>query len=189
MRYMEGGRDRFVEFVQMAHLNDMPNATNWLSVYAKLLPTERKIVSFDDVCAAAGVQPKNLMAEVVSSAMEIGQDVGNLIAASTHPAVVAQLAKSAQRIDGKHAEVSHKDRIAFLQSSASRFLPVSKSGSTVNVNTSASAAAAAAAAASEEPSVPSFAQDMERLAPVRQQVQRELGDPPTPAFLEGEVAE
>lgn len=184
IRYIDGGRDRFVEFVQMAVLNELPESKKWWDIYTRLLTSERERVNFDDVCAASGVQPNRLMSEIVSTVMEAAQDAGNLVAAATHPAVVAALAESAQRISGKYTEVSHKDRIAFLTSNPARFIPVAK-GPTVHVN--ASANAAAAAAASEEPSVPPFAQDMEQLAPARQHIQGELAK--TPAFLEGDVSE
>lgn len=168
-RYIEGGRERFVEFVQMAVLNRMEVAQQWWAVYADLLPNERRKVSFDDVCAAAGIKPSELMSVVVSTAMEFGQDVGNLVAATMHPKVTAQLAKSAERISGEYADVAHRDRMAFLQSQ--RFLPTPK-GTTVHVN--ASANAQAAAAAQSEPSVPGFADDMAALAPVRQGIHREI---------------
>lgn len=182
-RYIEGGRERFVELVQMAVLNGIPAAESWWEVYSKLLTNERLKVSFDDVCAASGTSPKDLMAAVVSTAMEYGQDVGNLVAAATHPAVVARLAESAQRITGKYAEVSHKDRIAFLQGQPVRFLPQPR-GNTVTVNASANSQAAALAA--NEPSVPTFADDMSSLSRPRPELPAPSN---TPSFLVGAVVE
>ena len=168
-RYIDGGRARFVEFVQMAVLNGDLLAQKWWLVYADLLPAERATVSFDDVCAASGVAPKDLMALVVSTAMEYGTDVGNLVAAALHPAVVHQAAKSAKRIGGQWAEIAQRDRQMLFQHQ--NFIPIPK-GATVHVHASANAQAAAAASA--EPTVPAFAADMEALRATRQVVQRQL---------------
>jgi hypothetical protein len=170
-RYIDGGRVRFIEFVQMAMLNRLPNCEKWWMVYADLLPGERHTVSYDDVCAAAGVRPSELMAEVVSTGMEFGTDVGNLAAAALHPAIVHQTGKSAKRIAGEYAEIAMKDRHALLQ--ARGFLPVPK-GSTIHVHANASANAQAAAAAQADPSVPSFADNMASLSSPRRGVQQQL---------------
>lgn len=154
-RYIDGGRERFIELVQLAVLDNHPHACNWWAVYKDLTPYQRTLVSFDDVCAASGVKPSALMATVVTVAMELGRDVGNLVAALTHPDVVAKLAESAKRIDGSFAEIAHKDRLAFLQ--AQGYMPVPKSH-VINVNASANAQAAAAAAS--EPAMPAFAADI-----------------------------
>jgi len=181
MRYIDGGRDRFIEFVQMAVLNGSDVAERWMFVYADLLPSERKVVNFDDVCAGSGVAPKDLMAVVVSTAMEFGQDVANLVAAAIQGAVVQKMGESAMRITGKYVDVSQRDRIALLQSASVRFLPVPK-GTVVHVTASANSQAAAAASA--EPSVPTFAEDMAQLVPARQQVQRDI-ELDSPSFLDG----
>ena len=161
MRYLPGGRNSFIEYVQMAALNGSEDAKRWLTVYTSLAPSMQPRVSFDDVCAGSGVYPKNLMAVVVSTAMEFGQDVSNLVAAAVQGSVVDAMGKSALRTTGKYADIAQKDRVAFLSSSVARFLPTR--GTTVNVSASASAQAASASAA--EPSVPSFADDMASLAP------------------------
>ena len=151
VRYLEGGITRFLEFVQLAVLNGGTHAAKWWQVYADLTPTERREAVLDDVCCAAGVKPYELMAEVVASGMQFGQDVGNLIASSMSPEVIAQMAKSATRIDDvRFAETSQKDRHVFLQSVG--FAPASKPGIAVQVSANASAASAAAA----DPSVPPF---------------------------------
>lgn len=170
-RYIDGGRARFIEFVQYAVLNELPAAQAFYFVYCDLLPAERARVSFDDVCAAAGVRPDVLMAEIVSTAMQFGQDVGNLVAAATKPTIMHQLTKSAKRIGGKHAEIAMKDRHEFLR--AQGMLVVPKSAQ-VHVHASASANAQAAAAAAIDPSMPSFAASMEALAAPRTGVQQEL---------------
>lgn len=170
-RYIDGGRPRFIEFLQMGMLNQLPNCVKFWLVYADLLPGERHQVSYDDVCAAAGVRPSALMAEIVSTGMEFGTDVGNLAAAALHPAIVHQTGKSAKRIAGEYAEIAMKDRHAMLQ--ARGFLPIPK-GATVHVHANASASAQAAAAAAADPSVPSFADNMASLARPRQVVQQQL---------------
>lgn len=157
-RYIDGGRDKFLEFVQLAVLEEYADAIKWWSVFADLLPYERETVSLDDVTAAAGVRPSRLMSIVVSCAMEMGRDVGNLIAAMTHPLVVAAATKSAQVITGEDKDIGFKDRQMLFQHH--NFIPAPK-GTTVNVNANASAKAAAAAAA--DPSVPKFGNDLRQV--------------------------
>lgn len=171
IRYIDGGRQRFIEFVQMAMQNGNPHAESFLVVFADLTPGDRMKVSFDDVCAAAGVRPADLMSAVVACAMEYGTDVGNLVAAAMHPTIVHQSAKSAKRIGGQFAEISFKDRLLMLQ--AQKFAPVPKSAS-VHVHANANANAQAAAAAAAEPSVPAFASDLAALTDAKRTVQRQL---------------
>lgn len=168
-RYIDGGRTRFVEYIQLAMLNRLPSASKWWLVFADLTVHERAVVSFDDVCAASGVAPQTLMAEVVSIAMEHSKDVGNLVAAALHPTIVHQTGKSAKRIGGQHAQIALEDRKILLQQQG--FMPIPK-GASIHVH--ASATAQAAAAASADPSVPGFADDMDALARPRQGVQRQL---------------
>lgn len=162
-RYMEGGRDQFVLLVQRAMLNNEPLACKWWTGYADLPPYTRQHVSFDDICAATGVEPSALCAVIVSTAMRFGRDVANMVAALTHPKVVAAQATSAERINGDYAEISYRDRLSFLQ--AMGFAPIPKGGAVINVH--ASANAQAAAAASSEPTVPSFADDLAQLSTPR----------------------
>lgn len=158
-RFIDGGRDRFIEVMQTAVLNNDPVACQWWEVYRELPSYPRSLISFDDVCAASGVQPKQLLMTIISTAMDFGQDVGNLVAAVMHPKVVSRMAQSAERIDGDYADIALKDRHAFLQ--ARGFLPVAK-GATINIHASASAQAASAAA--QEPSVPSFTETIDATA-------------------------
>jgi hypothetical protein len=172
-RFIDGGRPRFIALVQQAMLNRIACAEKWWLVYAELTANERAIVSFDDVCAASGVRPSELMANVVAVAMEFEQDVGNLVAATTHPAIVHQAAKSAKRIGGDYAHIAVKDREMLFQHHG--FVPVPKAA-IVSVHANASATAQAAAAAAVDPSVPSFADTMRSLSGVREQVHRQLGE-------------
>lgn len=180
LRYVEGGRIRFIEFVQLAMQNGNPHARAFLIVYADLGPGDRLKVSLDDVCAAAGVRPADLMAAVVSTAMEAAADVGNLAAASMHPGIIHAAGKSAKRIGGQFAEVAFKDRLLMLQ--AAKFAPVPK-GASVHVHANASASAQAAAAAATEPSVPSFSDDLAALDVAKRTVQRQLTE-----GVSGEIA-
>jgi hypothetical protein len=158
VRYMPGGREQFLEFVKLAALNRDEHAMAFWAVYADLLPTQRTVCNFDDVCFAAGVKPADLMRGVVGHGMEASVDMGNLVAAALQPDVIAAMGKSALRIDGDHAEIAARDRTQFLQGRG--FLPLPKGASThVHVNANATAAAASAA----EPSVPRFADDLASL--------------------------
>lgn len=159
LRYLPGGKKRFLEFVKLAVLNGDPAAKVWWAAYADLTTHQRLRVSFDDICEAVDVKPSMLMAAIVGHGMEAAADVGTLIAAAFHPQVVQAAGESALRIDGEHAEIALEDRKNLLM--ARGFLPVPK-GTAVHVH--ASANAQAAAASSSEPSVPKFAQDMEALS-------------------------
>lgn len=169
-RYIDGGRDKFIEMMQIAMLNGDPMAIAWWTVFADLTPTERTLVSFDDICGASGVQPSALMALVVKTAMDFGRDVANFVAALTHPRVVEASVKSAEKID---SEIGFKDREMLFKHH--QFIPLPK-GMTVNLHASANAQAAAAAAS--EPSVPSFTDDLAAAAATKSTVQRQLTEVP-----------
>ncbi len=161
IRYVDGGRKTFLEFVQLAVQEDNPTAQEFWTVYMDLPPYERSKVSLDDVCAAAGVQPSYLIGQIVTVAVEFGRDMGNLVAATMHPKVVRKHVESAMDINGLNPEISLKDRMAFLQ--AQNFLPAPKS-SLAQINVNASANSQAAAAAATEPSVPSFIDDIRQVS-------------------------
>lgn len=151
-RHLNGGRDHFIELVQLAALEDDPDAIKFLSVLATLSPYERKMCNFDEVCVAAGVRPSKLVGAVTSCAMEHGADVGNLVYAASHPKVVAAGIAAALKPEGQ------RDREMLFQHAG--FIPIPKS-TTVNVNASASAAAQAAAAAQGSATgLPSFGDDI-----------------------------
>lgn len=177
-RYLEGGRTRFLELVQLAALNNHPIACKWYAVFADLDLNARMHCSYDDVAAAAGVTPAALMGCLVSTGMQQGIDTGNLVASALHPEIVRASAESAKRIVGDYVEIAQEDRrMQFLHH---QFIPVPK-GTTINI----SANAKAAAAASTEPTVPKFADDVR------------VGHAEVPEFLrirerktiEGEVAD
>jgi hypothetical protein len=174
VRYLPGGRNRFLEFVKLAAMNGDANAGAWWAVFADLPKTQRNKVNFDDVCGASGVKPSALLSAVVGHGMEASVDMANLVAAALHPEVVAAAGKSALRISGPHAATAAEDRKNLLQ--ARGFLPVPK-GASIHVHASASSNAQAAAAAHADPSVPSFSADIAALSSPRSAVQRRLAEP------------
>lgn len=158
-RYIEGGRQRFLEYVNLAALNGVESAVRFWQVYADLPAYGRQNASLDDIAWAANVKPDEFMGMIVSTAMKHSIDVGNLVAASMHPDIVRQAAKSAKRIGGQFADVAFKDRLLLLQASGLAPMPKGQ-GTSVHVHANASASAEAAAASKSETSVPTFADDM-----------------------------
>lgn len=180
MRFVDGGRDRIIEILQMAFLNNDPVACQWWQVYAELPPYARAIASFDDICAGSGVRPDHLCMTIVSTAMRFGADVGNLVAAMTHPKIIDAMVRSAERIDGEFAEIAQRDRVHFLQGRG--FLPAPKS-TVVGVHVSASAQAAAAA--QQQPAIPRFGDDIAGTrAAMTEGSQRLLSEAPIDPFTE-----
>ncbi len=161
IRYLPGGRGRFLEYVKLAALNGDVAADAWWTVFKDLTKTERDRCSFDDVCVACGITPSKLMAAVITHAMEAQKDAADLVAASFHPGVVEAMGKSAVRITGPHAEIAAEDRRQFLQGRG--FLPVPK-GNQIHLHANASANSQAAAVAAADPATPKFADDIEALA-------------------------
>lgn len=175
-RYIEGGRMRFVEFVQLAMLNGDDHARAWIEVFADLTPVERETVSFDDVCAASGVRPADLVAAVTSTAVQVGLDTGNLVAALTHPQVVAASVKHAKDAGGL------EDRRMLFQHAG--FIPVPKNTApTVVVNNSATAQAASAARSDAAPGMETDAAGLPSFAQTLKQVGSALQPAPRPAEL------
>lgn len=178
VRYLPGGKKKFLEFVKIAAQNGDKSALAWWTVYADLTKTQRDRCSYDDVCDAAGVRPGQLLAAMVGHGVEAQRDVGTLVMAAFHPEVVAAAGRSALRIDGEHAQIAADDRRSLLQAQGA--LPIPK-GASIHVHANASANAQAAAAASTDPSVPKFADDIAALSRSRATVQKQMesGDPAT----------
>lgn len=194
-RLVPGGRRRILELIALATSFGERAAEDWWEVYSALRPNEQKKASLDDVCAAANVQPSDLLGVIVSVGCRQGEDVSAIVESSLRPKVVAQLAKSALRIESTRAHplsdtellIASKDRERFLQHS--EFLPVPRNAG-VRVNVSATSSSQAAAAASAEPSVPSFAEDMRSLERPKELVQRQLLETPVPErVVDGEACE
>lgn len=167
LRFVPGGRDTFTGLVHRAMLNGDPDAKAWWSIYADLPLQHQARIDFDDVCGVAGVQPDRIMGVVVSTAMRVGNDVGDLVAATMHPSIVHRTTKSAMRIGGEHAAIAQKDREMLFQHH--RFIPVPR-GVTITAHASAQAAAAAA----NQPSVPTFAESLDGASSAQSELQRRL---------------
>lgn len=167
LRFVPGGRDTFTGLVHRAMLNGDPDAKSWWSVYADLPLQHQARIDFDDVCGVAGVQPDRIMGVVVSTAMRVGNDVGDLVAATMHPSIVHRTTKSAMRIGGEHAGIAQKDREMLFQHH--RFIPVPR-GVTITAHASAQAAAAAA----NQPSVPTFAESLDGASAAQTELHRRL---------------
>jgi len=157
IRYLDGGRPRFLELVQNAVMHDQPAATQWWYVFADLTLMERTRVNFDDVCVGAGVKPTALMLEILSTEMEFGREVADVVRVAALPKVMGVFVKSALK---EGDEIGERDRTRYLQSM--NMIPTPR-GTTIHVAANAQAAASAAM----EPSVPSFAEDMKALTSAR----------------------
>jgi hypothetical protein len=131
-RTLNGGRQRFLDLISLAVQSGDPTAGHWWALFAMLKPWEQRIISFDDVCAASGVHPSDLLGAMVLHAHRAGENVTILVTLAMDPIIVAKIRESA--------------------------LPPNP---TVSVHVTANARAAAAASA--DPSVPSFAADMQSL--------------------------
>lgn len=178
-RFLNGGRDHFIELVQMAGLEGHEDAVKFLSVLAALLPGERLRANYDEVCAAAGVRPSRLVGAVTAIAMEYGADVGNLVYAASHPKVVAAGVAAALKPEGT------KDREMLFQHQG--FIPVPRSAQ-ITVNASANAQAQAAAA-SQSTGVPSFADDIRAVGDASRVVAKQLEAARDAETIEGLVSE
>jgi hypothetical protein len=158
-RYVVGGRQRILEYINYAALNGVESCVRFWNIYADLTVYQRDHVAFDAVAHAAGIKPEDLVGTIVSTAMKHAIDTGNLVAAMMHPEIVRQAGKSAKRIGGKHADIAFRDRLMLLQAQGA--VPVPRGQTTaVHVHNTASASAEAAAASKSDASVPTFADDM-----------------------------
>jgi len=158
LRFVPGGRDTFTGLVHRAMLNGDPSAKAWWTIYADLPLQHQARIDFDDVCGVAGVSPDMLMGVVVSTAMRVGNDTADLVAATMHPSIVHRTTKSAMRIGGEYASIAQKDREMLFQHH--NFIPIPR-GVVISNNVSANAAAAAA----NQPSVPTFAESLDDVVP------------------------
>lgn len=168
-RHVKDARERFLDAVQLAASDCVKDAEIVLGIYQGLTETEQATVPIDDLVAAAGVSPSEMLAIVVKAATEHSLQLGDWTAAAMHHRIVEQTAKSALRIGGAFADIAQKDRLVMLQ--RQKFAPVPR-GTTVTVHANASATAKAAAAS--QPSVPSFLEDVGSLQGPKDAVQRAL---------------
>ncbi len=164
IRYLEGGRGTFIQYVTLAATDEDIDAKTFLHVYLDLTTYEQKAVSLDDVCAAAGVSPVKLVKAIVGTAFEHGVDLANFIAAVSHPKTVHKTIQFAHQKEGI------RDRELLLQHHG--FSPQPK-GTTINIGVS-STSTSQATALSQATSVPSFAEDMADLQDSKIGVQHQL---------------
>lgn len=166
-RYLDGGRDRFLELAQNAMAAGHDVAERWMFVFADLTPIQRTRVNFDDVCAGAGVSPLDLVKSMLETEWTYSRDVADIIRVAALPKMMGKLVESGLQLNGKNPEVSERDRARFLQSA--NMIPTPK-GTTIQIAANAQAAASAAM----DPSVPSFRDDMEALSATTRAVQRAI---------------
>lgn len=162
IRFMDGGRHRFLQFVQLAGEDGEEDANKFMVVYQELRPREQALVDLDLVCKAAGISRVGLLKTVVGVAFQQATEVGNLVAAAAHPSLVETTVRSAKRLN---SGIGQRDRHALL--SHAGFLPTPK-GAVINVVANAQAAASASAS---DPSVPSFLDDVNTASAARDHVQ------------------
>lgn len=146
VRFLPGGRDRFVEYIQLGALNADDTCLRFWQIWAELTPAERQTASFDDVVAAGGIKPADLLAAMVKHAVNFGTDVGRLVYAAAHPQVIDASIQSALKLESTIGQV---DRLRLLE--AQGFLPVVQKGPVVSISASAQAAAGAMAATAGQP--------------------------------------
>lgn len=163
--HLDGGRDTFLDGIAFA-ANESPLADRFLTGWYSLSDEVRHTVAIENVCLAMGISVNELVAVVTESLAAHLRTAADLVANSALPSVVRQLAKSAQRIGGEYADISHKDRVVFLQSQ--KFVPTAK-GPMVQVNANAAAASYVAG-----PSVPSFLEDIRSAVTTKDVVQGQL---------------
>ncbi len=181
LRFMDGGRARFLELCQLAAFAHDPAAITFLTVFSELTPAQQLRISIDEVCVSGGVNAIDLLKALVGAAYEAGVETANMVAAVAHPEVVAASVRSAKRIN---SEIGWRDRELLLKHHG--FVPIPK-GTTVNIGVTANAQAASVAAATSEPSVPSFLADVSAMTAPRRHVQQTIidalpvGDRPTGA--------
>lgn len=164
-RYIEGGRATVLAYIQLAAMNGNDSAMTWWHVFEGLSKYEKSQVSYDDVCAASGIPPKNILMAIAGAGFDANCDIANLISSHLHPKVVEASGKAAMKADGI------EDRKLLMMHQG--FIPAPK-GASVIINNSAVSNANALAQAQGNPSVPSFLDDIEDLGPVTKVVQGEI---------------
>lgn len=182
--HIPGGRDRFIQLIQAAMLDNDEQATAWWTVYADLTPAERKVANLDEIGLVAGVPFWDLVGTVARTGARYGTEISQLVFTLLTPDVVVAAAGSAQ-LPG---EAGFPDRQMFLQGSG---LVPSPKGHTTEVNVHATANAAAAA---ETPSRLRFLDDVAEAGEARETVQQDLakqieGTAPTSPVFEGVTVE
>jgi hypothetical protein len=163
VRLMDGGRDAFMRYVHLAAETGDDDAKKFLAIWDTMRQWDREKQSLDAMCVKGGIDRGTFLGTLTKTAFNYGCDVGNLVAAAAHPAIMERTVTSAKRLD---SSIGQRDRMALLAHAG--FLPTPK-GATINIVANANAVAASNAANS--PSVPSFLDDMNSASAARDQVQ------------------
>lgn len=159
-----GGRDRLIQLIQGAMLDDDVSAKAWWTVYADLTPEERQNVNLDEVGLVAGVPFWDLVGTVMRFGARYGTEIGELaFRLLTFDAVEAS-AVSARLL----GEEGFPDRQMFLQGAG---LVPSPRGHTTQVNVSA---VAGAVAGNAPPKRLAFLDDVAEAETARGTVQQQL---------------
>lgn len=101
------------------------DTVKFLDKYDSVSDSDMERLSIEEVCVAAGVEPKRLLELAVSSLVEDSQASGAILAAIYHPRVIEATAKEALESWGVD------EKRMFL--SGSGFLPSAKGGGNVSV--------------------------------------------------------
>src|SRR5208337_11947 len=89
-------------------LSDESEAHNFLDKYDSLSPSDRDLLTIEEIATAANLPAKRLLEMCVSALVEDGQSAGQIVAASYHPRVIQATARAALSPWGD------KDRKTFL---------------------------------------------------------------------------
>lgn len=139
-----GGKHAFFDYARQSGIDSIKSV---VAAWDALSNTDKRYATVEDLCEKVGVIPRLFFAEVTAIAIEMNNDVSNLVAAAFQPRIVEKSIKTALTTDG------FKDREMQLQHSG--FAPTPK-GSTINVIAAAQAKAAAGAGNENEAGVPDF---------------------------------
>ena len=146
--YFIGGKVAFMELAEQAAKLD-PQIQTFVEVWQQCSGKHRKELNLDAICAAKGLDPFRIFGSMAEAAMRSGYHLGAILAALSHPAVVEKSIQVALTTDGV------KDRE--MQLRHANFLPMPRDSQITMVN---QLAAKAEVNLEEEPSLPSFEEEM-----------------------------
>ena len=147
-KYFIGGKVAFMQLAEQA-AKFSPQTQAFVEVWQQCSGKHRKELNLDAICAVKGLDPFRIFGSMAEAAMRSGYQLGAILAALSHPAVVAKSIQVALTTDGV------KDRE--MQLKHANFLPLPKGSQISVVN---QLAAKAEVNLEEEPSLPSFEKHM-----------------------------
>ena len=177
-------REMFYAFIQMIALEaDHPHhddAVKLWMIFDSLAPTAQKQAIPDDLCYAAGVSPRIVVEMMAGIAFDHNLDVGNLLAALSHPEIVAKTIQIAKTREGSAERKMLLDHMGFLPQPKGVVMQFARNLANINQ---------LEAPRDSPPEMPSFADDIHRLDAVTGEVQKQLAEGVTPdrLVLDGEV--